>query len=205
MKITKKELASMDKLYRAAFINSIGGYRSTVLIGTKSKDGIENLAIFSSLVHLGSNPALYGFVMRPASVERHTLENIRSTQEYTVNHINKSIYKQAHQTPAKYKRSVSEFEAVGLNAEYASDFSAPFVVASKIRMAMQLEDEIPIRSNGTILIVGRVKFVLIPDDILQKDGFVDIMKVGSLTTTGLDAYYEPNARLGRLAFARPDQ
>lgn len=205
MIITTEQINDMERLYRAAFVNSVGGYRSTVLIGTKSESGQENLAIFSSVIHLGSNPALYGFVMRPATVERHTLDNIRETKQYTFNHLNADIYKNGHQTSAKYDVSISEFEAVGLTPFYHHDFYPPFVAESEIKIAMQLEQEVPLDINGTILIIGRIRFIEMPDDITHADGFVDVLKAGSLTTSGLDAYYQPQKRLGRLSFARPNK
>ena len=59
----------------------------TNLIATKSNDGFPNVAVFSSVTHLGSNPPLLGFITRPAFVPRNTYENIRKTGIYTINHI----------------------------------------------------------------------------------------------------------------------
>lgn len=88
----------------------------------KNKTGQTNLAIFNSLVHIGANPPLIGFVVRPDSAERHTLNNILETGFYTINHINENIYKQAHQTSARYPEEISEFAATGLNEQYLSNF-----------------------------------------------------------------------------------
>ena len=73
---TKENLSSLDKIYRLNLINSITGYKPANLIGTKSKSYQSNLAIFSSVVHLGSNPALIGIITRPNTVPRHTYKNI---------------------------------------------------------------------------------------------------------------------------------
>ena len=80
-------IKAMDKRYRANFINSVTGYKSANLIGTISKDNDENLAIFSSVTHIGSNPAMLGFITRPTTVSRHTYTNIKQTTIFTVNHI----------------------------------------------------------------------------------------------------------------------
>lgn len=125
--ISNSEFSSMEKLYRINLINSITGFKSVCLIGTKNKLNQTNLSIISSLVHIGSSPALFGIIIRPGVVERHTLENILDTKCYTINHINESIYKQAHQTSARYPREISEFDATGLITEYKNDFYAPFV------------------------------------------------------------------------------
>ncbi|MBK6507064.1 MAG: hypothetical protein IPG02_15700 [Ignavibacteria bacterium] len=65
MHINKTEIEQLDQGYRRAFINSLAGFRQVVLVGTKSADGITNLAIFNSLIHLGANPALFGLMSRP--------------------------------------------------------------------------------------------------------------------------------------------
>ena len=77
MKLSKKEIEKSERKWRLNLINSVSGIKPANLIGTKSLDGIDNLAIFSSVVHLGSNPAQFGFVVRPISdVPRDTYVNI---------------------------------------------------------------------------------------------------------------------------------
>ena len=73
------DLDGLSKIYRLNLINSITGYKSANLIGTQSLNGKTNLAIFSSVIHLGSNPALIGFVLRPTTVPRHTYSNLKAT------------------------------------------------------------------------------------------------------------------------------
>ena len=107
MKLTKENILKFEKFYRAAFINSITGFKSATLIGTISKKGNANLAIFNSVIHVGANPPALGFLMRPISVERHTYNNIKETGCFTVNHINREIFKQAHQTSARYEKNIS--------------------------------------------------------------------------------------------------
>jgi hypothetical protein len=100
MYIATSDLAQMEQRYRAALINSLGGFKSVVMIGSTDQEGHTNLAIFNSLFHIGANPPLCGLIFRPDSVERHTLTNIEQTGAYTVNHLNEHIYQQAHQTSA---------------------------------------------------------------------------------------------------------
>jgi flavin reductase (DIM6/NTAB) family NADH-FMN oxidoreductase RutF len=114
---TLKDILAFDQRYRATFINSLGGFKSLALIGTRNKEGLSNVAIFNSLLHIGANPPLFGFIIRPDSVERHTLNNILETSEFTVNHVREDFYKQAHQTSARYSNTTSEFEAANLEEE----------------------------------------------------------------------------------------
>ena len=58
MYFSKKDIINASRIHRLNLINSITGIKPANLIGTISKDGHTNLAIFSSVIHLGSNPAL---------------------------------------------------------------------------------------------------------------------------------------------------
>lgn len=200
--ISSTQIADMEQRYRAAFINSLGGFKSVVLVGTSDEQGLTNLAIFNSLFHIGANPPLCGLIFRPDSVERHTLTNIENTGFYTINHLSEDIYTKAHQTSARYPKDQSEFEATGLSPEFMEGFQAPFVAESKVRFALELREKIPLVLNGTILIIGQITHVWLPDGVLQPDGFVDLELAGTLTCSGLDSYHRTQ-RIARLSYAKP--
>jgi flavin reductase (DIM6/NTAB) family NADH-FMN oxidoreductase RutF len=202
--IDYKAIMNMEKQERVNFINSIGGFKSVCLVGTQNNLKQINLAIHSSLVHIGSNPPLFGIIFRPGVVERHTMENILTTKYYTINHINEKIYRKAHQTSARYPRNVCEFDAVQLQSEFKNDFFAPFVKESAVQFAMELKEKIDLKINNTVLIIGEVKAVYLPQNCLQVDGFLDIEKANSITCSGLDSYHTTQ-RLDRLSYAKADR
>lgn len=202
MKITNKNILQFEKLYRTNFVNSLSGFKSANLIGTISKEGRANLAIFSSVIHVGANPPLIGMLVRPASVPRHTYTNIKETTFFTINHINKEIYKKAHQTSARYDKDISEFDECGLTPEYTETIKAPYVKESTIKIGCRFVEEHEIKLNQTIFIVGEILEVILPDDIVAKDGFVDIEKAGTIAISGLDSYHLTN-RISRLSYAKP--
>jgi len=199
--ITETDLIQMEQRKRAHLINSVGGFKSICLIGTVDLKGQTNLAIFSSIVHIGSNPPLISFIMRPDSVERHTLSNILDTGSYTINHLNAAIYKQAHQTSARYPKAVCEFDATGLSAEYIANCIAPFVKESNVKLELEFKQRIDLAINNTIMIIGEIKNIYIPEDCMQEDGFLDIEKAGTVTCSGLDSYHLTNS-LARLPYAK---
>jgi flavin reductase (DIM6/NTAB) family NADH-FMN oxidoreductase RutF len=199
----KEDFAEMDTRFRVNFFNSIAGFKCAVLVGTQSDDGQDNLSVFSSLFHMGSKPALFGMLFRPAGeVPRHTLTNIEETGFYTLNNILPSFAPKAHQTSAKYDKEVSEFEACGLEKEYLSNFKAPFVKQSNIRMGMKWIESVPIRHNNTVLVIGEVIMVDLPNEFLLPDGMVDIEKAGTVTVSGLDSYHTTQ-QIARFDYARP--
>jgi len=197
------EIMSLESRYRASLINSLGGFKSVCLIGTNNKQQQTNLAIFNSFVHIGANPPLIGFVVRPDSVDRHTLENILETNFYTINHITKSSYKKAHQTSARYPKEVSEFTASGLTEHYEANFFAPFVKESLIKIGVEFKEKVDFKINGTIFIIGEIKHLYFPEDILNNDGFLDLEKAGTITCSGLDSYHTTQ-KLARLSYAKPN-
>jgi flavin reductase (DIM6/NTAB) family NADH-FMN oxidoreductase RutF len=200
--ITEKELDQMEQRFRASFINSITGFKSAVLIGTKNKENQENLAIFNSIVHLGSNPALIGMIIRPDSVERHTLENIEETGFYTINHILESFVEQAHHTSARYPRNISEFEASGLTPFYRDDFFAPYVKESNVQIGMEFKTKINIPVNNTLMVIGQIKSISLPEKAISTDGFIDLEITKTITNSGLDSYHRTE-RIARLPYAKP--
>jgi flavin reductase (DIM6/NTAB) family NADH-FMN oxidoreductase RutF len=200
--LSKNVLLEMDSRKRANLINSLTGFKSIGLIGTKNKEGTNNLAIFNSFVHLGANPALLGFISRPDAHLRHTVSNIIETKYFTVNHINEEIYKQAHQTSARYPEETSEFDACGLRREFKDGFYAPFVFESHIQVALELKEIVELKINNTSLVIGEILGVYLNDTLWGEDGYLDIEKAGSLAGSGLDGYHK-TLQLERLSYAKP--
>ena len=174
---------------RGVFLNKVSGVKPGNLIGTKAKNGVANLAVFNSVVHIGANPPYLGFILRPTTVERHTYENIKETGFYTINQITTKIHKQAHQTSAKYERDISEFDAVGLTPYYHGDFQAPYVSESSIKIGLRFEEEQYIKCNDTRLVIGKIEQLLIPDDIVEEDGNIALENLDTAAIGGLDTYY----------------
>jgi flavin reductase (DIM6/NTAB) family NADH-FMN oxidoreductase RutF len=203
--IQREELSEMEHLFKINLVNSITGYKSANLIGTIDEASQQtNLAVFSSVTHFGSEPPLIGFVLRPTTVFRGTYNNIKKTGYYTINHINASIIEAAHHTSAKYPAEISEFDETNLTAAFENGFLAPYVKEARVKIGLEFKQEIPIELNGTILILGQIKELIIPEECLQKDGFLDLNRAETVAVSGLDAYHLPK-RLARFEYARPNQ
>ena len=201
--ITNAHIESWERFYRANLINSLTGFKSVSLIGTINQKGITNLGVFSSIVHIGSNPPLIGYINRPKAAAPDTLANIESTGVYTINHIHPSFLAKAHQTSAKYAEEISEFSEVGLTPDYLPSFAAPFVKESNVKYSLMLEEIIPITLNDTFLVIGRIHNILLEEDIISTDGFISLQKAGSVCSNGNDAYYTTEL-INRFAYAKPD-
>ena len=204
MHLTKSQIEQTDHLTKINLINSITGIKPANLIGTISNAGQTNLAVFSSVVHLGSDPALIGFISRPTGeVPRHTVENILENGEYTINHIHHSFTERAHATSAKFDRSISEFEKCGFNEEFLNGFSAPFVKECQVKMGMKFLETIPIKINGTMLVIGEIQHIMVPNDHLN-EGHIDLEVLGSAGISGLNSYYRLE-KIDQYPYARPSE
>lgn len=188
MLIDQTDFSSWNRTYRLKFINSISGYKAVHLVGTQSKTEKTNLAIFNSVVHITSNPPQLGFIMRPLTVKRDTYTNILETGFFTFNHVHKSFLKQAHYTSANFKKEQSEFDACNLGEDYISNFPAPFVKESTVKVGLKLIEDVPIASNGSRLIIGEIQMIHIEDDYVEPDGQLDFEKAHDVVVTGLNQY-----------------
>lgn len=195
-------IRSLDHLYRINLINSSSGFKSANLIATKSKEGVSNVAVFSSVIHLGSNPPLIGFVIRPTTVPRNTYNNIMDTGCYTINHVYEEIIEDAHHCSAKYDDSVSEFSMTNLKETYDHTCEAPFVKGAPVQLHMQFKEEHHFKINGTIMIIGEIIGIYIKEELLKEDGFIDLSEGKIAAINGLDAYSIPKL-ITRLPYQKP--
>ena len=199
---TSKELIEQEKPYRTNFINSLSGFKSLQLLGTKNQDGETNLAIFNSIFHVGANPPYIGLVVRPDGPEHDTLKNILGQEYYTLNNVKEEFYQQAHQTSARYVSGESEFKTCDFEEEYIAGFPVPFVKESSIQIGLKLKEVIPVKANGTTIVIGEIVLIRIDKKYLLDDGMVDLEAAGSITVAGLDSYHRTQ-KIGRLSYAKP--
>jgi len=185
----KEDIKAFDRVTKLKIINSVTGIKPANLIGTINSKGETNLAIFSSIVHLGSSPALLGFITRPQTAEvGHTLANIQENEVYTINHIHQDFIKNAHYTSAKFDVNTSEFKRCNLTEEYIEAFKAPFVKESDFKIGLRFVEAIDIKHNGTKLIIGEIEQLIFPDDAIV-DGDIDLEATNSVGISGLNSYY----------------
>ncbi len=201
--LKRQDFDDLDHLYKINLVNSCSGFKSANLIGTKSNDGIPNVAVFSSVTHFGSNPPLLGIIFRPVSdVPRNTYENIKETGQFTINHIHWDIIEQAHHTSAKYNKRISEFEVTELEEEYKNNWHAPFVKGVPIQIALTYCEEYKIKANNTIQLIAEIKDLYVKDELVEKDGFINLSKGNVMTINGLDGYALPSLKQ-RIDYQRP--
>jgi flavin reductase (DIM6/NTAB) family NADH-FMN oxidoreductase RutF len=201
------DLELMPRRKRGRLVNSLSGFKSANLIGTSNGDGVHNLSIVSSAVHLGSDPALFGVVFRPPSDPEHgshTYWNIRETGVFTMNHVGQNFYKRGHQSSARYPEGTSEFEELGFTPIYRCGFEAPAVEEAPVRLGLERVDEWKIPQNECRFVVGQIRWVEFPENAWSQDGYLDLEGLGVVALSSLDGYHVTQ-KLSRLAYAKPEQ
>ncbi len=201
-RIDRPEIEKMERVPRLNLINSCTGYKSANLIATISNEGRTNVAVFSSVTHLGSDPALISFTLRPTTVPRHTYKNIKEYGYFSVNHITAEQIADAHHTSAAYPEEISEFDQTELEPIYHNDCPVPFVKGSPVKLLCKYMNEYLIQENGCLLVVASIEAIFYEEQLLTSDHWLQLDKGKVVAINGLDGYALPEL-LERFAFARP--
>ena len=202
---SEEDILQMPKVKRLNIINSITGIKPANLISTIDERNRHNLAIFSSVVHLGSNPALIGFILRPQEkIRRHTYENILGNGYYTINHLPNHKTLEGHYTSAKFDKETSEYDVCHFTPEFQHDFPVPYVKESFLKMGLKHVESIPIKYNGTVMIVGKILQVYVAKSSLSEEGYINLEEAKSVGISGLNTYYDLK-KIASYPYARPHE
>lgn len=199
--LTTANIQELDKISRLNLVNSCTGFKSANLIVTSSKTH-WNVAIFSSVVHLGSDPAMLGIIFRPTTVPRNTLQNMLERTYFTVNHITQEQIIDAHHTSAKYDYEVSEFDQTNLEPEQIDTWKVVAVKNSPVQLYCSYVNSYPIAENDTIFVVAKIEAIRFQKEIQHPDGWLDLSKGQVVAINGLDGYCSTEL-IQRQAYARP--
>tara|TARA_Y100000996_G_scaffold355946_1_gene296659 strand:+ start:655 stop:1263 length:609 start_codon:yes stop_codon:yes gene_type:complete len=189
MIINKKDINKLDKTYKINLINSIIGAKSANLVSTISEKKVDNIAVFSSVIHLGSNPPLIGFIIRPQ--ERRitdTYRNIKYLKKFGICSISSKMINKSHLTSKKTASDESEYKLFNIEKDYIDNFPVPFAKESQIKIGLNFIEEIFI-VNKCRLIVGEVEIIKINSSI-AKSGNLNFDKLDGITITGISTYNE---------------
>jgi flavin reductase (DIM6/NTAB) family NADH-FMN oxidoreductase RutF len=204
MQLKREEIEKLESKYKLNLINSISGIKPANLVGTRSVNNKDNVAIFSSVVHLGSNPAQLGLILRPQTESpRDTYLNIQETGFYTINHVSESFIKKAHYTSVKLDKGESEFDMMKIDKEFINDFHAPFVKNSGVKIGMKHFESIPL-SNGCLFVIGTVELIVLPDNSINDLGQLDLAAYSCAGISGLNTYYGLN-KLDSFPYVRTNE
>ena len=160
----------------------IGGVapRPIAWAGTRSKDGINNLAPFSFYNAFSSTPPIVGFsaIPRLDGSNKDTLQNIIDTGCFTLSTVSHKLVQQASKSAALLEPQEDEFEYAELEPAQAQNINAPYVKDALLVFECTLNQIVSFgnQEGAGNLILGEIKFINI-DDSIYNDGYIDIAKL----------------------------
>ncbi len=137
-------------------------------IGTRSGDGVANLAPFSFFNLVSGHPPTMVFAPG-AGGRKDTLDNVRETGEFTVNVVSAEVVEAMNTSAATVEADVDEFEFSGVTAAPSTQIAAPLVAECKANFECVLTDIVPIGSDPVRahLVIGEAVVVHVEDALLD--------------------------------------
>lgn len=137
-------------------------------IGTLSEAGIANLAPFSFFNCISGNPPMFAF-SAGRGTRRDTLDNVRSTPEFTINIVSEEVVRAMNETSASVDAEVDEFELVGLTKATSTHIQPPMVAECKANIECVVTDIVEVGDPraGNALVIGEGVFFHIEASLLD--------------------------------------
>lgn len=166
-------------------------------IGTRSANGVNNLAPYSFFNAVGDKPKL---VMFASSGRKDSLRNIEDTGMFTVSFVSRSLLKAMNESSAPVPPEVDEFTLSGLEAAEAQLVNAPYVrdaaaaLECRATMITTLQD-MEGKPTDSHMVVGQVVGIHIAERVVRNGRFDlaladPIMRLGYMDYAGIDALFE---------------
>jgi flavin reductase (DIM6/NTAB) family NADH-FMN oxidoreductase RutF len=162
-------------------------------ISSISADGIHNLAPFSQFQNLTFDPPYVMFAANQNSREtrKDTVVNVEQMGEFVYNMATYDLRDAVNRSAAEVPPEVDEFSLAGVTKAPSIKVRPCRVAESPVQFECRYYQTIRLPGNGPMgtvdVIIGRVVFVHIKDEVLTQDGRLDILKVRPLARLG---YYD---------------
>ncbi|WP_420451897.1 flavin reductase family protein [Ilumatobacter sp.] len=159
-------------------------------IGTRSSDGVGNLAPYSFFNGVAATPPTVMFAPTgQPGARKDTLANVRETGVFTVNIVNFALAEAMNATSGSHPPEVDEFEVAGLTVAEAGSIDAPTVAEAPATFECRVVTivEIGTAPMGSEVVFGEVVAFNVSDDLL--DGTrVDQIGLDAIGRHAGDAY-----------------
>ncbi len=172
-------------------------------IGTRSADGVNNLAPYSFFNGVAASPPTVMFAPTgQPSARKDTLTNVRDTGVFTVNIVNYDLGPAMNKTSGSHAADVDEFEVAGLTVREAEAIDAPSVAEAPATFECKVVKIVDIGDApmGSSVVFGEVLAFNVADRLL--DGTrVDQIELDAIGRH-VGSYYSRSSELYEMP--RPD-
>ncbi len=139
-------------------------------IGTRSADGINNLAPYSFFNGVAASPPTVMFAPTGQPMARKdTLSNARETEVFTVNIVNYDLGPAMNETSGTHEPEVDEFEVAGLTVREAEAIDAPCVAEAPATFECKVIKIVDIGEApmGSTVVFGEIVAFNVADRLLD--------------------------------------
>ena len=154
-----------DEMETRAFyrvLNSVVVPRPIAWVGTRSADGVVNLAPHSFYTVACVDPPVVQFT----SVGRKdSLRNVEATGEFTISLTPESLFEQINATGTDFPAGVSEAEECGVRLEDSDRVGVPRVAESPVSVECTLHSTV--RLGDSTVVFGRVQLISVRESAVR--------------------------------------
>lgn len=139
-------------------------------IGTRSPDGVNNLAPYSFFNGVAASPPTVMFAPTgQPHARKDTLSNVRDTGVFTVNIVNFDLGPAMNASSGTYPADVDEFEVAGLTVKEAEAIDAPIVAEAPASFECEVLQIVEIGGApmGSQVVFGKVVAFNVADRLLD--------------------------------------
>jgi len=167
------EPRAVYRLLTGAVVPRPIGWASTV-----SAAGVTNLAPFSFFTVVCVVPPMISLTIarNPDRSEKHTLKNIRETQEFCVNVVTGPVWKAMVDSANAFPEHECEFDKTGLTKIPCTKIGPPRVGEAPIHLECKLHQVIELGPNRHPLVIGEVVYFHV-DPACMTGAYIDMKKL----------------------------
>ena len=156
-------------------------------ISSTSENGVDNLAPFSHYNNVCTTHPVVMFSVdrRENGDTKHTVLNIKSTEDFVVNVVTEPLVKAMEKTAEEVPKNVDEFNHANIARAESKRVVPPRVAEAEVQLECSLYDIMEIYDRQVIF--GEVKYIHISDRIMV-DGKIDMNKLKTIGRLGGQKY-----------------
>lgn len=169
--------------YRAVYkiLTAAVAPRPIAWAGTRSHDGIHNLAPFSFYNAFSSNPPVVGFstIPRENGNRKDSLQNVIDTGCFTLSCVSHDLAKPMSRSAALLEPEEDEFEHAGVTPVMGHAVDAPYVKEALLVFECRLLQVVSFgdQPGSGNLILGKVSHIHVDDSLYLEKGRIDFGKL----------------------------
>ena len=167
--------------------------RPIALASTIDRDGNVNLSPFSFFNCFGTNPPVLIFAPSRRgrdNTTKHTHENVLEVPEVVIHIVSYPMVQQMSLASAEYPKGVNEFIKAGFTQIPASHVKPPRVGEAPVAFECKVIQIVPTGNQGGagILLICEILLMHINDEVLDKEGLIDPIKLDVVGRLGSEWY-----------------